>query len=98
MIEFEEYRVKLNNLKPSLDELGVSLKLDPHTAQDFADTVDTIMLCYGTMRPKEYSAYHSETVIRSEKLDTAYFERDNFAGKRWLASGKSLLCKNLLLQ
>ena len=28
MIEFEEYRVKLNNLKPSLDELGESLKLD----------------------------------------------------------------------
>ena len=28
MIEFDEYKVKLNNLKPALDELGVSLKLD----------------------------------------------------------------------
>ena len=28
MIEFDEYKVKLNNLKPTLDALGVSLKLD----------------------------------------------------------------------
>ena len=28
MIEFDEYRVKLNNLKPALTELGASLKLD----------------------------------------------------------------------
>ena len=28
MIEFDEYKVKLNNLKPALDALGVSLKLD----------------------------------------------------------------------
>jgi len=28
MIRFEEYKVKLNNLKPTLSELGVSLKLD----------------------------------------------------------------------
>ena len=28
MIRFEEYKVKLNNLKPTLTELGVSLKLD----------------------------------------------------------------------
>ena len=28
MIEFDEYKVKLNNLKPALDDLGVSLKLD----------------------------------------------------------------------
>jgi len=28
MIEFDEYKVKLNGLKPTLEELGVSLKLD----------------------------------------------------------------------
>ena len=28
MLEFEEYKIKLNNLKPTLDELGVALKLD----------------------------------------------------------------------
>ena len=28
MIEFEDYKVKLNNLKPTLEALGVSLKLD----------------------------------------------------------------------
>ena len=28
MIEFEEYKVKLNNLKPTLDGLGVTLKLE----------------------------------------------------------------------
>ena len=28
MIEFDEYKVKLNNLKPALEALGVSLKLD----------------------------------------------------------------------
>jgi len=28
MIEFDEYKGKLNNLKPALEELGVSLKLD----------------------------------------------------------------------
>ena len=28
MLEFEEYKVKLNNLKPDLDELGQSLDLD----------------------------------------------------------------------
>ena len=28
MLEFEEYKVKLNNLKPDLDELGHSLDLD----------------------------------------------------------------------
>ena len=28
MIEFDEYKVKLNNLKPALEALGISLKLD----------------------------------------------------------------------
>jgi len=28
MLEFEEYKVKLNNIKPMLDELGVALKLE----------------------------------------------------------------------
>ena len=28
MLEFEEYKIKLNALKPTLDELGVALKLD----------------------------------------------------------------------
>ena len=28
MIEFDEYKVKLNNLKPALEELGEALKLD----------------------------------------------------------------------
>mgnify|MGYP006888351299 CR=1 FL=1 len=28
MLEFEEYKVKLNNIKPTLDGLGTALKLD----------------------------------------------------------------------
>ena len=28
MIEFDEYKIKLNNLRPALDALGASLKLD----------------------------------------------------------------------
>ena len=28
MLEFEEYKIKLNNLKPTLEQLGVALKLD----------------------------------------------------------------------
>ena len=28
MLEFEEYKVKLNNMKPTLDGLGSALKLD----------------------------------------------------------------------
>lgn len=28
MLEFEEYKVKLNNIKPTLDDLGVALKLE----------------------------------------------------------------------
>ena len=28
MLEFEEYKVKLNNLKPTLVELGTALQLD----------------------------------------------------------------------
>lgn len=27
MLEFEEYKIKLNNIKPILDDLGVALKL-----------------------------------------------------------------------
>ena len=29
MLEFEEYKVKLNNLKPELEELYTSLGLEP---------------------------------------------------------------------
>lgn len=28
MLEFEEYKIKLNNLKPTLEQLGIALKLD----------------------------------------------------------------------
>ena len=33
MLEFEEYKVKLNNIKPTLDGLGTALKLDDAKAE-----------------------------------------------------------------
>ena len=70
--------------------IGVNLSLEGHTTQNFNDLIDTLMLCYGTMRPQTYSAYNAETVIPVGKLSDAYFERDDFAGKTWLAAGTSI--------
>ena len=33
MLEFEEYKVKLNNIRPTLDGLGSALKLDDAAAR-----------------------------------------------------------------
>ena len=38
MIEFDEYKVKLNNLKPALAELGEALKLDDAEREDRKST------------------------------------------------------------
>lgn len=70
--------------------IGVNLYLASHTTQNFTDTINTLMLCYGTMRPLTYSAYNVESVIPAAKLDDAYFERDDFVGKTWLAAGTSI--------
>ena len=75
---------------PTTHYIGVGLTLAGHTEQDFTDTIDTLMLCYGTMRPHNYAAYNSESVVPANKLGDAFFRRDNFAGKRWLATGTSI--------
>lgn len=61
-----------------------------HTEQEFNETIDTIMLTYGTTRPYTYSAYKEEVFILSKKLDNAYFNPDCFSGKTWLATGTSI--------
>lgn len=71
--------------------IGVSLKLTSHTEQDFTDTIDTVMLCYGTQRPLTYSAYNDETVIPADRMGNAYQTNpDCFTGKKWLATGTSI--------
>lgn len=76
---------------PTIRYIGVGLKLTSHTEQDFNDTIDTIMLCYGTQRPLTYSAYEAETVIPAERIGNAYQSNpDCFTGKKWLATGTSI--------
>lgn len=70
--------------------ISFNLYKESHTAQDFSDTIDTLMMTYGTMRPQTYSAYNEETVLPASKLDNAYFNPDCFIGKTWLATGTSI--------
>ena len=62
-----------------------------HTTQEFNDTIDTIMMCIGTQRPLEYSAYEEKAVVLADGLSDAYTaNRDCFVGKKWLATGTSV--------
>lgn len=61
-----------------------------HTQEEFEETFDTVMLCYGTQRPSAYAPYNEETVLLSGKLDNSYFNPNVFSGKRWLALGTSI--------
>lgn len=71
--------------------IGVGLRLASHTEQDFTDTINTVMLCYGTQRPLDYSAYDAETVIPADRIGNAYqANSDCFTGKKWLATGTSI--------
>lgn len=76
---------------PTTYYIGVGLSLEGHTEQDFIDTIDTIMLCYGTQRPLVYSGYNAEVVIPIDRISNAYqANQDCFTGKRWLATGTSI--------
>lgn len=71
--------------------IGVNMQLSSHTTQNFNDTINSIMLCYGTQRPFVYSAYSEETVILADSMSNAFFvNADCFKGKRWLALGTSI--------
>lgn len=70
--------------------VSVNMSKTSHTSQDFNDTIDTIMLCYGTQRPLTYSAYNKQPNVLSDKMDNAYFNPDVFSGKKWLACGTSI--------
>ena len=71
--------------------VAVNLTLTGHTTQDFTDTIDTMMLCYGTNRPHTYSPYNVEYAVVAEKSTNAFFENlGAFDGKLWLATGTSL--------
>lgn len=70
--------------------IAFNMNLDSHTTQDFEDTIDSLMLCYGTQRPATYAAYNKETVVTREKLSDSYFHIDRFKGKKWLATGTSI--------
>ena len=71
--------------------ISFNLYLSSHTTQDYNDTIDTLMLCYGTQRPKTYSAYNPESTVNVNNLSNAYFENaERFNAKVWLATGTSL--------
>ena len=71
--------------------ISFNMSKDAHTAQEFEDTINTLMLCYGTLRPITYSAYNAASVIDVSKLSDAYVaNRDCFSGKKWLATGTSI--------
>lgn len=62
-----------------------------HTAEQFAELINTIMLVEGVMRPLEYSAYNSEPTINHEKIDIMrQLNADRFRGKKWLVTGTSV--------
>ena len=76
---------------PTTRYIGVGLRLTSHTEQDFTNTINTVMLCYGTQRPLNYSAYDAETVIPADRISNAYQANpDCFTGKKWLATGTSI--------
>lgn len=70
--------------------VAVNMRATGHTAEDFQATIDSIMLCYGTARPLQYSPYSPISVTIAEKNTDEYFNPDVFAGKRWLATGTSI--------
>lgn len=71
--------------------VAVNFTLTGHTAQDFADTIDTMMLVYGTTRPGSYYAYAPQLMADAAKLSSAYADGYGaFGGKKWLATGTSL--------
>lgn len=71
--------------------IGVSLKKTGHTTQEFNDTIDSLMLCRGTMRPLEYAAYNPEAVVNARKLNNAYADNTSrFDRKTWMALGTSI--------
>ena len=71
--------------------VAINMSLADHTAQDFNDTVNTLMLVEGTQRPPTYYPYAEENAIIAGKNTDAYIEnRDCFTGKKWLATGTSI--------
>lgn len=71
--------------------IKVNMNLDNHTEQDFLDTINTMMLCYGTNRPSTYAPYEKVGVIPNQSLSKAVFDKpDLFDGKKWLAIGTSI--------
>ena len=75
---------------PDVYFISCNMSLQGHSAQDFSDTIDTLMLCYGTARPKQYAAYNPEVFTIAAKNSDTYFNPDVFTGKRWLATGTSI--------
>ena len=49
MIEFDEYKVKLNNIKPALEELGASLKLDDAQRGKLGKWIESVCACVTTV-------------------------------------------------
>ena len=71
--------------------IAVNMELASHTTQNFNDTIDSLMLVYGTQRPLAYSAYSEETVVIAQSMSNAFFANaDCFKGKKWLALGTSV--------
>ena len=69
----------------------VDFDMKSHTATDFNNLIDSIMLCYGTQRPLTYFAYDPEPLVNYEKFSDAYQQNtDAFKGKKWLALGTSV--------
>ena len=62
-----------------------------HTAEQYAELVDSIMLVEGMMRPLEYSSYNYEPTVNHDKLDIMrQINADRFRGKKWLVTGTSV--------
>lgn len=71
--------------------IKVNMILSGHTEQDFLDTINTMMLCYGVNRPDTYSAFDKTLVVPNRVLGNAFFDNfEKFTGKKWIALGTSI--------
>lgn len=76
---------------PNTYFISCNMTLISHTAQNFEDTIDTIMLCLGTQRPLTYSPYNPVPAVLVDRLSDMYVaNRECYTGKKWLATGTSI--------
>ena len=89
----EEANIFINQIRTGSTTRYISFNIvfNSHTATEYSNLIDTLMVVEGTQRPLAYSAYNIEPVVNHLKLDTAYHDNaDRFKGKRWLAFGTSV--------